>query len=347
MAVLLLGGAVLTATTPARAQKIDLKSLAGEAIKGAAIGYAVKQSAKPLNQFINAITLRQKVRDTQTTKVVPMLSLGDKGYIGAAQVSGPYQLINKTQAVWQVEGSKQWGDGVYRIKALVPSDSLNPLKLRRVQKVGVSAVIDVATDGPLRREGPFSRSLGVGDVIKAGAIAVAVSAASKPLNTFVNTITFNRNALATKVVPLATFGEKAYVGGGQLSGSTTTLPKARALWQYEDLFDRGRFRVKILVPTEGVNPLKLRRVPGVGLTALIDTSIQRQAATLAPSNSSRDPLLGGLGGLLGDRKEAEKATQTGSSIGRDLPPGIAKKLGLGKHDNGKSKGQKRGDDKDD
>jgi hypothetical protein len=345
-AATLLGLGILTgAPNAAHAQKIDWNDLGKETLKGAAIGYAVKQTAGPLNQFINTVTLRQGLADKQITKVVPILSLGDKGYIGGAQVSGPASLIAKTQAVWQVEGSKQIGDGVYRVKALVPSDSLNPLKIRRVQKVGVNAIIDVATGGPLTKEGPYSLPVRGGDLIKTGAIAVAVKAAAKPLNDFVNAITLNRSALATKVVPTATFGEKAFIGAGQLSGSANTLPSAGALWQYEDLFDRGRFRVKILVPTTG--DLKLRRIQGVGLTALIDASIQRQAPTLAKRNGGGGapsvlpaplPVPGrGQAGGGGDVGRPHPGGLTEEQISR-LPPGIRKKMGYGPHDNGKHKG---------
>lgn len=359
-AATLIGGATLALAAPARAQRIDLGDLGREALKGVAIGYAVKQSARPLNDFINTVTLRRGLRDRQTTRVVPMLSVGDKGYIGAAQVSGPSAFVAKTQAVWQYEGTKKWGDGIYRIKALVPSDSLNPLQIRRVQKVGVSAVIDVATGGPLSREGPYARGLGTGDVVKAGAVAVAVHAASRPLNDFVNTVTFNRGAVATRVVPMATFGEKAYIGGGQVSGSTTTIGAVKALWQYEDLFDRGRFRVKVLVPTDGINPLKLRRVPGVGLTALIDTSIQRQTDRLAGDRDRRGdgsrgtPLPVDLGGRGGDADDREDRRGLPPGLARTggippglakkpygLPPGQAKKRGLTEHDNGKHKGKNK------
>lgn len=368
----LLGVLLMGTAAPASAQqKIDLKELGKEALKGVAIGYAVKQSAKPLNQFINTITLRSGLADKQTTKVVPMLSLGDKGYIGAAQVSGPASLIAQTQAVWQGEGSKQIGDGMYRVKALVPSNSLNPLKIRRVQKVGVTAVIDVATGGPLNREGPYSRPLRAGDLIKAGTVAVAVNAAAKPLNDFVNAITLNRSALATKVVPMATFGEKAYVGAGQLSGSTATLGQAKTLWQYEDLFDRGRFRVKILIPTNGVNPKGLRRISGVGLSALIDTSIQRQAAQLEPRRGSNSggnnngggmvpisaPGSGGRGNDGGGGGFVEQSSGSGAP-NRSAPPGWvwvrnergewvsmprgqAKKRGLIPHDNGNHNGSNK------
>jgi hypothetical protein len=349
--------------SPACAQFDSLENFGKETLKAAAIGYAVKQTAGPLNQFINAITLRNGLKDTQTTKVVPMLSFGDKTYIGGAQVSGPTSLVSQTQAVWQVEGSKMIGDGMYRAKALVPSNSLNPLALKRVQKVGVTAVIDVATGGPLKVEGPYSRPLRGGDIVKAGAVAVAVNAASRQINDFVNTITFNKSAQSTKVVPMATFGEKAYVGAGQLSGSTTTLPQAKTLWQYEDLFDRGRFRVKILIPTNGVNPTNLRRIPGVGLTALIDTSIQRQAEYIEPKRQMPPPPVAAAplppsdisrGARPGDVVLRDGRRYVLLSDGRwvdisKLPPGQLKKLGLGKSDNGKHKGwyKDKGDNRDD
>ena len=245
------------------------------------------------------------------------------------------------------------GDGLYRVKALVPSKSLNPLQLSRVPKVGVTAIIDVATGGPLRVEGPYSKPVRGGDLLKTGAVVVAVNAAAKPLNDFVNTLTFNKsNTGSTKVVPMATFGEKAFVGAGQLSGSTNTLPTAKALWQYEDLFDRGRFRVKILVPTNA-DPMKLRRISGVGMTALIDTSIQRQAKSLAPKPAPKPaarpvallpiphrshpqppapPII-----VVAPPHHHHEEDVRYVDLSR-LPPGQLKKLGLGKHDNGKHKG---------
>jgi hypothetical protein len=358
------GLAVALAAVPAagsRAQEfVDLRQLGNEAVKTVAVGAAVKAAAKPLNQFINTVTLRFGVQDKQSTKVVPILSVGDKGYVGGAQVSGPAASIAKTQVVWQLEGSKKIGDGVYRVKALMPSNSLNPLKLTRVQKVGVNAIIDVATGGAVTRDTYVSKDVRGTDVLKAGAIAVAVNAAAKPINQFVNTVTLNKNgAGSTKVVPMATLGEKAYVGAGQLSGSTTTLPKAKALWQYDDLFDRGRFRVKILVPTDGINPAKLRRVQGVGMSALIDTTIARQYDTV----TRRDPRDGGsagrsvplpVGGVFGDRDRRDDG-DGGKAPGwrrhwegvdpRDMPPGIAKKFGFPKHggeDNDGDRGRGRG-----
>ena len=75
-----------------------------------------------------------------TTKVVPIISIGTKGYIGAAQVTGPASSIEQVKAVAQVEGSF---NGMVRVKGLVPVDSTNPVGASRVQGVGVSALIDL------------------------------------------------------------------------------------------------------------------------------------------------------------------------------------------------------------
>lgn len=247
-------------------------SIGTKVLKGAAVGYAVKQSAGALDKFINTVTLQKGLSSKLDTKVVPILSVGDKGYVGGAQVSGPASLIKEVKAVFQYE--QNFDNGRYRIKALVPSSSLNPLQLKRVEKVGVSAIIDVALAGGLKNE-YYSGSVGGGEVLRAAAVAVGVKAAAASINKAVNTITFNKNAV-TAVVPVASFGEKAYIGAAQVASTGRIVDKVAAVWQYEDLFSHGKFRVKILVPTTSSNPLKLKRVDGAGVTAVIDTSIADQ-----------------------------------------------------------------------
>jgi hypothetical protein len=247
-------------------------SLGTKVLKGAAIGYAVKQSAGGLDKFINTITLNRKVPTRLETKVVPVMSVGEKAYVGGAQVSGPKSLVDKVQVVWQYENN--FTDNRFRLKVLVPSDSLNPLKIDRVEKVGVSALIDVALSGGLKNN-TDSVSLKAGDVLLAAGVAVAVKNTGSALNKAINTVSFNKG-LSTRVVPMASFGEKAYIGGGQVSGSATTINTVSAIWQYEDFFSNGKFRVKIMVPTTSSNPLQMKRVDGAGVTAVIDMSIARQ-----------------------------------------------------------------------
>ena len=126
-ASLLFGGAAVA---------VDLTDILG-AVGG---GFLVSAIAGPLNDFINTITLNRNIGVTESTKVVPILSVGTGTAIGAAQVSGPESAVRRTKAVGQIEAEYQ---GRLRVRILVPMDSSNPLQgIRRVQGVGVSAIID-------------------------------------------------------------------------------------------------------------------------------------------------------------------------------------------------------------
>ena len=131
--------AVLCSSLPASA--IDI----GDILKKGALivggGAAVTAIAGPINDFINTVTLNKGAKFQGHTKVVPIVSFGSGTHIGAAQVGGHFRTaVNNTQAVAQLEVDFK---GV-RAKILVPIDSLNPVKrFRRVQGVGVTAIIDV------------------------------------------------------------------------------------------------------------------------------------------------------------------------------------------------------------
>lgn len=133
--------AVVVATgVPLTAFAQDITGL----IKLFGIAYVVRQLGPQINDFINTLLLNRKVENRQETKVVPILTvgLGQHGYIGAAQVSGPKSLLDKVQAVAQIEANFSQ---VFRVKALIPIDSINPIAegLRRVYGVGVTAIIDI------------------------------------------------------------------------------------------------------------------------------------------------------------------------------------------------------------
>ncbi|MDD2453485.1 MAG: hypothetical protein PHI81_08065 [Synergistaceae bacterium] len=105
-------------------------------------GFVVSAIAGPINDFINTITLNRGAKVEGHTKVVPIVSIGSGTHIGAAQVAGPRgDAITSTKAVAQIEAT--FMDRL-RVKILVPIDSENPVqRFRRVQGVGVSAIIDV------------------------------------------------------------------------------------------------------------------------------------------------------------------------------------------------------------
>lgn len=114
-----------------------LKDVAGVAVGG----FVVDKVAGPLNDFINTVTFNKGAKVEGYTKVVPIVSLGSGTRIGAAQVAGPKQDgVSRVKAVASLETSFQ---SRFRVKILIPVDSINPIeRFVRVQGVGVSAIID-------------------------------------------------------------------------------------------------------------------------------------------------------------------------------------------------------------
>ena len=116
----------------------------GSVVKGGAAVLVVDKFGKDINKTINNV-MGQKGVHQSATKVVPILSLGDGGFVGAVQVAGPKDLVDKVQAVAQIEGrfNVPLADKI-RLRGLVPVSSKTPNKrIERVEGVGVSAIVDV------------------------------------------------------------------------------------------------------------------------------------------------------------------------------------------------------------
>lgn len=80
-------------------------SIFGDVLKVGGIGYLVDRYANELNDFINALTAKHGVSSEYATKVVPIITIGSGGYVGAAQVSGPQELVDECKAALQLEGN--------------------------------------------------------------------------------------------------------------------------------------------------------------------------------------------------------------------------------------------------
>lgn len=113
----------------------------GDILKVGGISVLISKFANPLNNFINTLTFKHGAGSDFATKVVPILSLGNGGYLGAAQVIGSQELVDQTEAVIQMEG--EFNGRQFRVKALVPVNAKSITNFSRVNGVGVSAVIDV------------------------------------------------------------------------------------------------------------------------------------------------------------------------------------------------------------
>ena len=140
---------MVTVIAPRPAQAVKLGDIldgdVGDIIKGGAILVLTNALADQLNDFINTVTLNKGVPLNADTKVVPLIALGSGTRVGAAQVSGPKDLVAKAKAVIQVEA--KFGFKNLDVEVFVPSDSINPLKFNRVEGLGVSALIDMRVSG--------------------------------------------------------------------------------------------------------------------------------------------------------------------------------------------------------
>lgn len=114
----------------------------GRLLKGGAVLFLVRQFSKDIDKAINTALQNKDWQHRQATKVVPIVSVGQGAYVGAAQVIGEKKDVQRVEAVAQLEIDLP---GKARAKILVPVDkvSLDISKLRRVPKVGISAVIDL------------------------------------------------------------------------------------------------------------------------------------------------------------------------------------------------------------
>lgn len=112
----------------------------GDVLKVGGVAILVDKFSGQLNSFINTLTAKHGAGSEYSTKVVPIITFGTGGYVGAVQVTGPQHLVDETEAVIQIEAD--FGRQ-FRVKALIPIDSKNPTNFSRVQGVGVSAMVDV------------------------------------------------------------------------------------------------------------------------------------------------------------------------------------------------------------
>lgn len=140
-AVSCLAAAMLGAGIVTSASAVNLGSILGSAAKIGGVGWLVSKYGEQINSAINSVMMKEGAGTSYATKVVPIVSIGNNGYIGAAQVIGDADQVEQVEAVGQLEVS--WNDKLVRIKGLIPMDSTDPTSFSRVQGVGVSAVIDL------------------------------------------------------------------------------------------------------------------------------------------------------------------------------------------------------------
>ena len=122
---------------------------------------------------------------------------------------------------------------------------------------------------------PPASALDLGSALKLFGIGYAVKVFGGQINSFINTL-LAHNGVAwegtTKVVPIISIGSGAHVGAAQVAGPPELVKKVQAVAQGE--LHIGDFRGTALIPISTSKATGgLKRVEGVGLSALIDFKI--------------------------------------------------------------------------
>ncbi len=134
LALVLVLGTTFLLSSPAFSQ-----SLLEQALRLFGIGYVVSRFGGDINNFVTDLAGQRGVQWEGATKVVPIVSVGQGGFIGAAQVVGAPSQIDEVRAVGQLE--TRISD--IRGRLLIPVNTTNPTRnLSRISGVGVSGLID-------------------------------------------------------------------------------------------------------------------------------------------------------------------------------------------------------------
>jgi hypothetical protein len=127
---------------PPPAAAFDLSGILGTVVKVGGAALIVKQFGGQIDSFINTILGQKGIQQEGKTKVVPVLRVGSGSAVGAVQVVGPAQQVDKVAAVAELELSL---GGAVRARALVPvtTNKVETSSIKGVGGVGVSANIKI------------------------------------------------------------------------------------------------------------------------------------------------------------------------------------------------------------
>ena len=135
IAILVIAGLLSVGLVVTTAQAIDL----GQILKVGGVAWLVSQYGDQIDSFLTKTLDQRDAAVRGATKVVPILSLGGGGYVGAAQVVGNPENVQRVKAVIQVEGKL----GGVRAQLLLPTVSDRASgSPDRAKGVGVSAVVE-------------------------------------------------------------------------------------------------------------------------------------------------------------------------------------------------------------
>ncbi len=147
--------------------------------------------------------------------------------------------------------------------------------MRRVQVAALAAAVLVAWAGAAHAQDLLQ-------IVKVFGIGYAVRTFGPQINDFINSLLLSRDAAtqqSTKVVPILSISiglsapGRATIGAAQVAGPPAAVRRVQAVAALDANY-QGVFQVRALIPVDSLEPWRrLRRVVGVGVSAIIDLKI--------------------------------------------------------------------------
>jgi hypothetical protein len=116
----------------------------------------------------------------------------------------------------------------------------------------------------------------LGTGIKVVGVKLLIDEFGDQIDDFINTFMDNNDARTdaeSKVVTIVSPLGNKHIGAAQITGPRAAVRKVGAVAQLETSFMNKKFRIKALIPIEGSDPSNIKRVPGVGVSAVIDVKL--------------------------------------------------------------------------
>ncbi len=116
-----------------------------------------------------------------------------------------------------------------------------------------------------------------GQLLKVGGAVLVADKLGDGIDKVINKVTGQNNLDAdvdTKVVPILSVGDGKFVGIVQVAGPREGVEDTKAVAQFETRVPLiGGSRAKILIPINARSPTSMKRVKGVGVSAIIDLKL--------------------------------------------------------------------------
>lgn len=145
-------------------------------------------------------------------------------------------------------------------------------------KIQTSKTALALTGGLLFSAGAASAQFDFGSILKIGGVQLVVSQFGGTIDSALNRVTGQNNVndpnSVTKIVSVLSAGSRGAIGIVQVSGPREQVDKVKAVAQLQtQVRALSTLQARVLVPIDSSSLKDIRRVPGVGVSAIVDIKL--------------------------------------------------------------------------